>query len=56
MTTTKIILNGLTGYLPTGLNAILGSSGAGKTSFLNALARRIGNTKDVTFTGSVKAN
>ncbi|EAS02340.1 ABC-type transport system protein (macronuclear) [Tetrahymena thermophila SB210] len=52
----RVILNNLSGYFGKGLNAILGSSGAGKTSFLNILAKRIQNTKEIQLTGSVKVN
>jgi len=36
--------------------AIIGPSGAGKTSFLNILARRIKNTKKKRITGTITVN
>jgi len=39
-TGTKTILNGVSGVLPHGLNAIMGPTGSGKTSLLDVLAKR----------------
>ncbi|CAK8686948.1 unnamed protein product [Clavelina lepadiformis] len=36
----KDILNGVSGYFPPGLNAIMGPTGSGKTSLLDVLAQR----------------
>ena len=45
---TRTILNNISGFCPSGqMTAILGSSGAGKTSLLNILAKRIDSNKDV---------
>jgi ABC-type multidrug transport system ATPase subunit len=38
------------------MTAILGSSGAGKTSLLNILAKRIESNKEVTLTGDLLVN
>jgi len=55
--TYKRILNDLTGEIKPGeMMAILGPSGAGKTSFLNILARRVKATTDRKITGSIIVN
>jgi ABC-type multidrug transport system ATPase subunit len=47
----------LSGFCPGGhLTAILGASGAGKTSLLNILAKRISNGKNVELKGEITAN
>ena len=38
------------------ITAIMGASGAGKTSLLNILSSRISNSKNVTVSGSFLAN
>ena len=53
----KTILNDITGICPGGqITAILGASGAGKTSLLNVLACRINNTPLTKLEGSLTAN
>lgn len=54
----KAILRGVNAYMPNGsLTAIIGSSGSGKTSILNALSKRIAGGRlktkgDITYNGS----
>lgn len=53
----KLILDNVSGYVRTGtMLAVMGSSGAGKTSLLNLLAGRITTSKGATATGSVFLN
>ncbi|EWS72522.1 L-isoaspartate O-methyltransferase (macronuclear) [Tetrahymena thermophila SB210] len=52
----KQILHNLSGYFKSGLNAILGSSGAGKTTFLNILAKRIEKNDNNDLNGTLKIN
>eukprot|EP00039_Didymoeca_costata_P012713 m.184618 g.184618 ORF g.184618 m.184618 type:complete len:667 (-) comp15561_c0_seq2:148-2148(-) len=53
----KNILQGVTGRAMTGdLLAIMGSSGAGKSSLLNLLAGRLSNTGNLNVSGSVLVN
>ncbi|KAL4441911.1 hypothetical protein ABPG74_003662 [Tetrahymena malaccensis] len=52
----KQILSNLTGYFKPGLNAILGSSGAGKTTFLNILSKRIEKNNKNDLIGDLKIN
>lgn len=53
----RTILNNLNGICPGGqMTAILGSSGAGKTSLLNILAKRIDNSNGVEVSGEILAN
>lgn len=54
---TRTILNNVSGIcLPGNVTAIMGGSGAGKTSLLNILARRVENGRNVTLTGELLAN
>ncbi|KAL4437737.1 hypothetical protein ABPG74_012412 [Tetrahymena malaccensis] len=54
---TRQILKGINGICKNSqLNAILGSSGAGKTSLLNILCKRIQNKTDQILSGEVLAN
>ena len=47
-----MILNKITGFCPGGeVTAILGSSGAGKTSLLNIIAARVASKGNVVLTG-----
>ena len=51
------ILRNIDGYCAGGeVTAILGASGAGKTSLLNILAARVSSSKNVRLTGKVLAN
>eukprot|EP00300_Choanocystis_sp_HF-7_P017142 c19643_g1_i1.p1 GENE.c19643_g1_i1~~c19643_g1_i1.p1 ORF type:complete len:544 (+),score=110.83 c19643_g1_i1:34-1632(+) len=53
----KVILNNVSGLLPAGtVTCILGPSGAGKTSLLNALSGRIQNDHDCHVSGSLELN
>ena len=53
----RTILNDISGVCPGGyITAILGSSGAGKTSLLNVLACRITNTPLTKLEGTLTAN
>ncbi|KAM3141201.1 hypothetical protein pb186bvf_006586 [Paramecium bursaria] len=53
----RTILNDITGICPGGqITAILGSSGAGKTSLLNVLACRIAKSPTVSLSGQLTAN
>ena len=53
----KTILQNVNAYLPTGsVTAIIGSSGSGKTSVLNALAHRIGGRGKLKAIGSILYN
>jgi ABC-type multidrug transport system ATPase subunit len=53
----KQILHGLTGFAKPGqLMAIMGSSGSGKTSFLNVLGQRLGLSPGSKMTGEVRCN
>ena len=53
----RTILNKITGVCPGGqVTAILGASGAGKTSLLNILAKRIDHGGNVTLAGDIMAN
>ncbi|KAM3141213.1 hypothetical protein pb186bvf_006598 [Paramecium bursaria] len=53
----RTILNDISGICPGGqITAILGASGAGKTSLLNVLACRIQNTEKVSLAGNLQAN
>ena len=55
--TIRSILTNLNGICLGGqVNAILGSSGAGKTSLLNILAKRIVNGRNVSLYGQILAN
>lgn len=55
--TEKIILKGMTGYARAGtMLAVMGSSGAGKTSLLNLLAGRITTSKGCKASGQVYVN
>lgn len=49
----RVILSNISGHFKNGLNAILGVSGAGKTSLLNVIAKRIHSTS---LSGVVKLN
>lgn len=54
---TKVILHGVSGYVRPGtMLAVMGSSGAGKTSLLNLLAGRINSSKGANATGEVLVN
>ena len=47
-----MILNKLSGFCPGGeVTAIMGSSGAGKTSLLNIIAARVASGGNVSLTG-----
>lgn len=53
----KVILNSMSGYVNAGsMLAVMGSSGAGKTSLLNLLAGRITTSKGAKATGEVYVN
>ena len=48
----RVILNKISGFCPGGeVTAILGSSGAGKTSLLNIIAARVASKGNVVLTG-----
>ena len=48
----RVILNKLSGFCPGGeVTAIMGSSGAGKTSLLNIIAARVASGGNVSLTG-----
>lgn len=54
---TKTILDGITGEVKSGqMLAIMGASGAGKTSLLNLLAGRLTSSKNYVSNGSVLVN
>lgn len=54
---TKKILSGVNGKaLPGRLMAVMGPSGAGKTSLLNALARQVPYSAKASFTGTIEVN
>lgn len=51
------ILSNITGVFQAGkVNCIMGASGAGKTSLLNILACRIGNSGNIQVNGKIEAN
>ncbi|CAD8191656.1 unnamed protein product [Paramecium pentaurelia] len=53
----RTILNNISGICPSGqVTAILGASGAGKTSLLNILAKRVSAKENVKITGDILAN
>lgn len=53
----RTILRGVSGMCPGGeVTAILGSSGAGKTSLLNIMAKRLGAGSNVSLKGELLAN
>ncbi|EAS06409.2 ABC transporter family protein (macronuclear) [Tetrahymena thermophila SB210] len=52
----KYILKQVSGYFRKGINAILGSSGAGKTSLLNVIAKRIQNSHNTELEGQIQIN
>lgn len=53
----RVILNGISGICKHNeVSAILGSSGAGKTSLLNLLCQRINNSLSINISGKIMAN
>lgn len=55
--TEKVILKGMSGMVRSGqMLAVMGSSGAGKTSLLNLLAGRVTTSKGAKATGEVRVN